>query len=101
MTALNIQFLDDALADIKAGQEFYDVQEMGIGSYFLESIFSDIESLRLYAGIHERHFKCYRLLSKRFPYSIYYQMSEANVYILAVLPMKLDPKAIFKRLSEV
>jgi hypothetical protein len=29
-----------------------EAQQAGLGTYFLESIYSDIESLRLYAGIH-------------------------------------------------
>lgn len=42
----------------------------------MESIFADIESLRLYAGTHRKVFGYYRQLAKRFPYAIYYQMED-------------------------
>ena len=35
---------------------FYQRQASGVGWYFLESLNSDIESLRLYAGAHRRVF---------------------------------------------
>ncbi len=58
------------------------MQEKGVGNYFLESIFSDVESLRLFAGIHKIHFdKFHRLLSKRFPFAIYYRVAENEVKI--------------------
>jgi hypothetical protein len=34
------------------GFRFYEAQDEGLGDYFLNSIFSDIDSLQLYAGIH-------------------------------------------------
>ena len=39
---------------------------LGLGTYFLDSLYSDIESLRLYAGIHRLVYgDYYRLVSKR------------------------------------
>jgi len=38
---------------------FYESQEAGLGSYFLTNLYSDIESLRLYAGIHPKPYKSY------------------------------------------
>lgn len=62
-----------ALADLRRGFHFYERQEAGLGTYFLDSLYSDIDSLRLFAGIHTIHFgKFYRLLSKRFPFAVYY-----------------------------
>jgi hypothetical protein len=46
--------LDDAARDLDAGKEFYDLQEEGIGLYYIDSLLSDIESLRICAGIHSR-----------------------------------------------
>jgi len=39
-----------------AGRLFYEKQGEGLGEYFFDSIFSDIDSLALFAGIHEKHF---------------------------------------------
>lgn len=60
-----------ALADLGVGFRFYEKQQAGLGSYFIDSLYSDIDSLLLYAGIHAEHFGKYRLLSERFPYAVY------------------------------
>ena len=64
---MKIEILDAAEKDLLDGYDFYERQSKGLGDYFLDSLFSDIESLYLYAGIHGRHFGYHRLLSKRFP----------------------------------
>lgn len=46
-----------ALADLSGGFCFYEKQQAGLGSYFLDSLYSDINSLLLYAGIHAEHFE--------------------------------------------
>ena len=72
--SMKIKILDSAKEDLKEGFHFYELQERGIGKYFLEALSDDIESLRLFAGVHSIHFsKYYRLLSKRFPFAIYYR----------------------------
>jgi len=42
--------------DLFDGHRFYDLQDAGLGDYFLDSLFSDIDSLRLFAGIHRKVF---------------------------------------------
>ena len=58
--------------DLVEGSRFYEKQAEGIGAYFLDSLFSDIDSLVISAGAHPVHFgKYHRLLSKRFPFAVY------------------------------
>ena len=52
MNIKNVVVLDEAAEDLEAGRNFYDEREYGIGDYFTDCLVSDIESLRLYAGIH-------------------------------------------------
>jgi hypothetical protein len=74
--------------------------QSGVGEYFPDSIFSDFESLRLYAGIHSIHFEKYnRLLSKRFPFAIYYRIEENEVKIYGVLDCRRDPAWLKKRMT--
>jgi hypothetical protein len=88
-----------ALADLADGFNFYEKIEPGLGDHFLDSLYSDIDSLQLYAGIHIIHFgKYHRLLSKRFPYGIYYQVEDNNVVVRAVLDLRRDPRWIKRRL---
>lgn len=42
--------------DLAEARNFYECQSKGLGSYFLEAIFTEIESLSLYAGIHRNVF---------------------------------------------
>jgi hypothetical protein len=78
---MRIVNLSSALDDLARGFAFYEEQEPGVGHYFLESIFSDIDSLCLYAGIHRKVFGFHRLLSRRFPYAIYYSVGEGTVFV--------------------
>ena len=72
---MRLEILDLAQADLLSGFVFYERQEHGVGSYFFETLLSDIESLRLFGGIHRRVFGYHRLLSKRFPFAVYYEVS--------------------------
>ena len=97
---MKIRILDSAEEDLIEGYLFYESQENGVGEYFLDSIYSDIESLRLYAGIHSIHFGKYnRLLSKRVPFAIYYRIEENEVKIYGVLDCRRDPAWIRKRMT--
>ncbi len=53
---MRIEILDSAEKDLLDGFKFYERQSKGLGNYFLESLFSNIYSLNLYAGIHAIHF---------------------------------------------
>ena len=98
--SMRIKILESAKEDLKEGFHFYEFQGRGIGKYFLETLSSDIESLRLFAGVHSIHFgKYYRLLSKRFPFAIYYRFEENEVMIYAVLDCRKDPAWIRRRLQ--
>ena len=51
---MRIRILSSAVDDLHAGRLFYEHQGEGIGEYFFDSLFSDIDSLILYAGIHPK-----------------------------------------------
>jgi hypothetical protein len=59
-----------------------------------------VESLIIYAGIHVKAIGFHRILSKRFPYAIYYEVKNNSAYVVAVLPMLRDPKWIRGKLEE-
>ena len=96
---MNLRILPSAQEDLADGFAFYEQQGQGLGIYFLESIFSDVDSLRLYAGIHQKVFGFHRLLSKRFPYAIYYSTESETVSIRAVLDCRRDPSYTRERLK--
>ncbi len=51
---MRIRILDSARDDLDRGRRFYERQRQGLGAYFLDSLFSEIDSLVLYAGIHSK-----------------------------------------------
>jgi hypothetical protein len=96
---MRIEILDSAEKDLIGGFKFYESQSRGLGGYFLDSLFSDIESLHLYAGIHALHFEYHRLLSKRFPFAVYYKLQKDIIRVYAVLDCRRNPAWIRGRLS--
>ena len=97
---MRIQILERAERDLIEGFHFYESQGLGLGSYFLTSLYADIESLRIYAGIHRKPYKSYyRLLSRRFPFAIFYKVGENTIFIHAVLDCRRNPAWIRERLE--
>jgi hypothetical protein len=97
---VRIEILDQAEQDLLEGFHFYEDQEPGLGAYFLTNLFSDVESLRLYGGVHRVAYKRYhRLLSKRFPFAVFYKVRAQTVFIHAVLDCRRNPAWIRHRLK--
>ena len=95
---MRLRILRPALEDLAAGREFYDRQSSGVGSYFFDSLFAEIDSLVLYAGMHRMHFGYHRQLASRFPYAIYYRVAGEEVIVHRVLDCRRDPKWIAQAL---
>ena len=87
----------EAVSDIEEGRTFYD--KKGVGDYFFYSLISDLESLKLYAGMHNKKFGFYRAFSKRFPFAIYYEVEEDVVKVIAILDMRRNPSWIRSKLE--
>lgn len=97
---MKIEILRSARNDLAAGRRFYETQALGIGDYFLDSLFSDIESLLINAGVHPIHFgKYHRLLSRRFPFAVYYRVDGRIIRIYAVVDCRRSPNWHKKILS--
>ena len=95
---MRIEILDEAQDDLVEGFRFYETCQAGVGSYFLDCLFSDIDSLLLFAGIHQIVCGYHRSLSKRFPFAIYYDVSDDLIRVHAVLDCRRNPLWIRKRL---
>jgi plasmid stabilization system protein ParE len=95
---MKIEILSVAMSDIQVGQAFYERQQEGLGAYFLDSLFSDIDALLLCSGIHQQFFGYYRALSKRFPYAIYYRLSGQTIQVWRVLDCRQKPSRVLSAL---
>ena len=91
---MNLRIHRRAEADLAGGIAFYEQQGRGLGDYFMESIYSDIESLRLFAGIHRKFLGYHRVLSKVFPYFVYYKIAGDTVVVWRVLDCRRNPQWI-------
>ena len=60
---MRIKILDEANLDLYSSVQFYENQSPGLGMYFLDTLFSDIEALHVCAGLHIQFEGFHRLLS--------------------------------------
>lgn len=98
----HIQISSDAVADLADAYDFYEKQEIGIGDYFLTQIKADIDGLKITGGIHRVVYRdLHRLLSKKFPYSIFYKYTNGQVLVVAVVDNRKDPAWIKQHLVTV
>ena len=96
---MKIYLTKSAYDDIRNAQRFYELQKPGLGEYFQDSIFTEIDSLLIYAGTHPIHCGHYRMLTGKFPYSIYYKIINEAVVVKAVLDCRSNPLRIKNKLK--
>ncbi|MGE3468007.1 MAG: type II toxin-antitoxin system RelE/ParE family toxin [Pyrinomonadaceae bacterium] len=98
---MTIVITESASDDIAKAYLFYEHQFAGLGDYFESSIFSDIRSLAIYAGVHELHFEhYYRKVASKFPYAIYYTIDGETVRVHAVAGTRRDPVGVEDRFEQ-
>ena len=96
---MRIRLLPEAEHDLELGADFYESRDPGLGTYFTDCLTSDIDSLALFGGIHEKYRGFYRSLSKRFPFVIYYTIHGDCVEVYAILDARQAPESLDKRLD--
>ena len=97
---MQIRLTSAAEQDLQDGFLFYEMQQQTLGSYFLDSVYADIDSLILYAGVHAKPLgRFHRALAKRFPFAIYYEVADQIVTVVAVLDCRQNPGTVKARLT--
>jgi plasmid stabilization system protein ParE len=95
-----VRIARSAETDLLEGFVFYEKQQPGIGDYFLDSLFADIDALALYAGVHIKFDeRLHRMLARRFPFAIYYELRDDAAIVVAVLDCRSNPASITERLK--
>jgi|SRR5580704_9608853 plasmid stabilization system protein ParE len=98
---MKVRILTSAFNDLSDGRAFYESQGQSLGDYFFDSVFSDIDSLVLYGGIHQEVMGYHRLLTRRFPYAVYYKLdADGSVIVFRVLDCRQDPAKTRRDLGE-
>ena len=96
---MRVQILDTAEEDLVEGYWFYEMQQPGLGAYFLNSIYADLHALGKAAGIHRIVYKNYhRALATRFPFALYYSILEQRALVRAIVDCRRDPTWIREHL---
>lgn len=97
---MRVSILPSARRDLIDGFRFYEQQAEGVGNYFLDTLFSEIGSLVLNAGIHPVYVgKYHRMLSRRFPFAIYYRIEGQTALVYAVSDCRRNPAWLRRRLD--
>ena len=96
---MRVELRVEARNDLVEAAAFYDAQRDGLGDYFIGCLFSDLESLELQGGIHEIVHGLHRKLSARFPFAIYYRVTDTVLDVIAILDCRRDPDATAQRLG--
>lgn len=97
---ISIRIETDAFSDLEDGYWFYENQEAGVGDYFASTLRAEIDELRITGGIHKRVYRDYhRVLSRVFPYAIYYTVTREEVVVWGVVDCRRDPEWIRKHLE--
>jgi len=95
---VQLEILDLAERDLVAGYRFYETQRVGLGDYFLDSLYAEIDSLILFGGMHRVIEGYHRMLTRTFPYAVYYKVRKNTVQVWAVVDCRRNPVWIKKRL---
>ncbi len=88
---MKVLVLSSAEEDLRSGFDFYERRQSGVGTYFLQCIFRDIDGLEVEAGIHRVEDGYHRRLSDRFPHAIYYTVDSDAVRVWRILDLRRDP----------
>lgn len=97
---MKVALSSGAEEDLLDGFQFYEAQQQNLGGYFLDSLYADIDSLALYAGIHPKPFGgLHRTTGRRFPFSIYYRVADNVATVVGVLDSRQNPSRIRAKLS--
>ena len=97
---MKIHILDPAKDDLAEGYWFYESRDQGLGHYFLDIIYTEIDRLENTAGIHPMYeLPYFQMFSDRFPFTIYYRIEGNEVFIEAVVDQRRDPDWISERLN--
>ena len=97
---MQVEIVDLAEQDLAEGFAFYENQQAGLGDYFLDAMYAEIDSLAVYAGIHRIVFGSHRLLGRIFPYAVYYDVVGNTALVWAVVDCRRNPTWILKRVKQ-
>jgi plasmid stabilization system protein ParE len=90
--AMDIRFHSEAEQELKDAVIWYDYQRKGLGAEFFLCIDESIERIQnnpqLYPIVHKN---IRRTVIRRFPFAIFYEVSESEIRIIGIFHARRDP----------
>lgn len=82
-----------ALEELEAARIWYDEQRTGLGAEFVDAAIAAIgHVVQAPTAFPQVHHVIRRLLMRRFPYAIFYQLTSAEILILGVTHLRRDSR---------
>jgi len=91
-----------AKEDLTIAVNFYEKQARNLGKFFFDTIISEIEMLSFYGCLHQKTNNFHRMISKKFPYAVYYHCDKQKreITVVAILDLRQNPNSIKKYLKD-
>lgn len=96
---ITIELSHTAVSGLNRGYRYYERKEIGLGDYFKNTLLAEIEGLTVTAGIHRTFQGHHRMISRVFPYAIYYKFSNDTAHVTAVIDCRKKPDWIQRQLE--
>lgn len=88
-----------AYHDVDLVSSFYEEQESGVGSYFVQQFARTARRLEVTGGSHRLRGEFHFCLVEHFPVGIYYKVEDDEVRIRGVLDCRRSPNWISRQLK--
>jgi toxin ParE1/3/4 len=93
-----VVFRPEARDDLADAYRWYEDKRIGLGDEFLLVVDAAIEQVRRAPEAHSvAHRNVRRVLTRRFPYGLFYVIEPARIVVLAVFHGRRDPRTVRKR----
>lgn len=97
---MHVELRTEAVSDLVEAARFYERQRVGLGEQFTDAMFMQLAYLATVAGGDEVVFGLHRMLAKKFPYALYYQVVGELVDVVAILDCRRNPGRISRTLID-
>lgn len=76
------------------------MQDPGVSEHFLSTLRAEIDGLKITGGIHRQlHKNLHRLVCRRFPFAVFYELREETAIVVAVIDCRREPEWIREHLG--
>jgi plasmid stabilization system protein ParE len=93
LVSRQLVFRPQAELEIAEASDWYEAQERGLGVEFLRTVEACIASIQRNPLMHPKTYSIYRRAAlRRFPYGIFYAVTDEEVVIVSCYHARRDPK---------